>query len=191
MPSERVDAIFVTGDVCEVDYDLKWDDIRNIERCERQFESFCEWLSKQNSTHKILIGGNHELCSVEFMKEQCQKYEIIWLHKKSISIDSIKIYGDSGYPAIGMGHFGYYQDENYWKDIPIDTDILLTHGPPEHFGDNDEYPGCPELLRKISELDNLKLVLCGHNHDGIGEYEYKNRTVINSATILKSKTREI
>lgn len=57
-----------------------------------------------------------------------------------------------------------------WKDIPLDTDIVVTHTPPwTHRDETDERRagGC-EALRQALWRVRPRLAVCGHIHDGRG-----------------------
>ena len=66
-----------------------------------------------------------------------------------------------------------------WLKIPIDTDILITHGPP--FGHCDkvsigsENLGCVDLLNRVMEI-KPKYHLFGHIHGGHGK-DFDNDTI--------------
>jgi Icc-related predicted phosphoesterase len=58
-----------------------------------------------------------------------------------------------------------------WDKIPLDTDILITHGPPSgilDFVDPKNSPGCEDLTLKLKELKKLKLHVFGHIHESYG-----------------------
>ncbi|KAK8859194.1 Metallo-dependent phosphatase-like protein [Apiospora arundinis] len=57
-----------------------------------------------------------------------------------------------------------------WNDIPLDTDVLITHGP--SFGHRDETvgreaAGCEELRRAMWRV-RPRLAVCGHIHEARG-----------------------
>ncbi|KAF9939234.1 metallophosphoesterase domain-containing protein 1 [Modicella reniformis] len=59
-----------------------------------------------------------------------------------------------------------------WKHIPIDTDILVTHGPPKYHGDtvprqNNQHVGCHELLNRLKVV-RPRYHVFGHIHEGYG-----------------------
>lgn len=67
--------------------------------------------------------------------------------------------------------------EDIWKHIPEDTDILMTHGPPKHYGDvvpeqNNEHVGCEELLDRLRVVRPSYHVF-GHIHQGYGVSQIK------------------
>lgn len=59
----------------------------------------------------------------------------------------------------------------HWDMIPEDTEILLTHGPPQNILDEvirgGLNVGCPHLAKRIKETQ-VKLHLFGHIHEGRG-----------------------
>ncbi|KAI1399445.1 Metallo-dependent phosphatase [Hypoxylon fuscum] len=60
--------------------------------------------------------------------------------------------------------------EKIWKDIPLDTDILITHGPAHTHRDESrarEAVGC-ESLRQAMWRVRPRIALCGHIHEGRG-----------------------
>ncbi|KAK4181493.1 Metallo-dependent phosphatase-like protein [Triangularia setosa] len=52
-----------------------------------------------------------------------------------------------------------------WSEIPLDTDILVTHTPPR--GNCDVTLGCPFLKKRLSKV-RPRLHVCGHVHPGRG-----------------------
>jgi len=57
-----------------------------------------------------------------------------------------------------------------FEQIPMDTDILITHSPPYGFGDYCDAGriGSEALTQAIQKRPNLKLCVFGHNHDCFG-----------------------
>lgn len=157
-------------------------------------EDFCKWLSKiENYKTKIFIAGNHDWI---FQTDPAVAYEIVseydvhYLFNKTIQIDGIKIYGTPYQPEFMGWAFnlprGGRDLEVVWKNIPIDTDILITHGP--SFGNLDivkelnENLGCEILARRISEV-KPKIHACGHIHTGYG-YKFNGDTHFFNASVL-------
>lgn len=92
---------------------------------------------------------------------------IIYLKNSAVTIEGIKIWGSPVTPYfLGMA-FNKRRGEairKIWQQIPSDTDILITHGPP--FGVRDKKVGCEELLTQVGKLQP-KIHVFGHVH---GEY---------------------
>lgn len=59
-----------------------------------------------------------------------------------------------------------------WDQIPDETDVLITHGPPLGILDqayDGHQCGCPDLLTTIKERVKPRLHIFGHIHEGHGE----------------------
>ena len=76
-----------------------------------------------------------------------------------------------------------------WNEIPNDTDILITHGPP--FGHCDVTPsgnlnvGCEMLRVRVDEI-KPKIHVFGHVHSGYG-YKFHNDTHFINAAVLNER----
>ena len=71
-----------------------------------------------------------------------------------------------------------------WNNIPDDTDILVTHGPPLGYGDltnTNQRAGCLELLNTIRFRVKPKYHIYGHIHEGHGVRSNGTTTFINPA----------
>ncbi|KAK4203073.1 Metallo-dependent phosphatase-like protein [Triangularia verruculosa] len=87
------------------------------------------------------------------------------------------VFGSPYSPRHGLWAFGYEDsdpsqtqtstglDTRLWSNIPLDTDILATHTPPQ--GNCDATLGCPYLKKRLSEV-RPRLHVCGHIHPGRG-----------------------
>ena len=86
------------------------------------------------------------------------------------------------------------QLQNKWSEIPIDTDILLTHGPPYCHGDKVSGKTAKNIFkRNIGDKDLMNVILndikpmyhiYGHIHEGYGITKEKglNTAFINAST---------
>lgn len=127
------------------------------------------------------------------LKEVLDQYEIIYLQDSEIVIDGIKFYGSPWQPWFHDWAFNFPANVQYvgrhlppivqhvpeaakekWAEIPEDTNVLITHGPPlgildKAFSDaGDRRTGCPELRKRIPDLPNLKAHIFGHIHEQAG-----------------------
>ncbi|CAF1171872.1 unnamed protein product, partial [Didymodactylos carnosus] len=76
------------------------------------------------------------------------------------------------------------QLEAVWSKIPLNTDILLTHGPPSNILDRtftNESAGC-EVLTKRLKLVKPKLHVFGHIHEAYGNCESNGTIYVNACT---------
>jgi Icc-related predicted phosphoesterase len=100
-------------------------------------------------------------------------------------IEGVKFWGSPPPPPPPGNHWSFnltyaYTKEDadeVWDQIPDDTDILVTHGPPKGILDlvpgsyekfNPENVGCPYLLEHVMERVKPKLHVFGHIHEGYG-----------------------
>jgi Icc-related predicted phosphoesterase len=76
------------------------------------------------------------------------------------------------------------QLEKIYSRIPKDTNILVTHSPPYGILDKNMQGmpcGSMSLVKAINDLPNLKLVICGHIHEGRGHMERNGILYINAS----------
>jgi Icc-related predicted phosphoesterase len=163
-----------------------------------QVEKFLEWYDSLNFKYKIFIPGNHDFwfermstfAVNEMLKE---KYPtLIYLHDTNIEIEGLKIHGSGVTPWFHDWAFNRIGSDiiRHWDMIPLDTDILITHGGPKHIGSLNitlrtrEDVGCPYLYEKLSELKNLKLFVQGHIHEGRGSYTFAEGQLFINASLL-------
>jgi Icc-related predicted phosphoesterase len=162
---------------------------------------FFKWYSRQSQCrYKVMTVGNHDICFDHNHDEEThgnkwivslleQFPNIILLDNRSEIIEGIKIWGS---PATPWYHgkrwaFNYKGDDikHIWKDIPNDTDIIVTHGPVYGILDKihtGEDVGCPYLLEKIKEV-KPKFHICGHIHEGYGLLVKENTTFVNCSIV--------
>lgn len=110
-----------------------------------------------------------------------QAPSILWLKHEHAVINLVspsgpqttfKIFGSPFSPTQGMWAFGYGPDEAYqlWDQIPLDSDIVVTHTPPKYHCDETRERravGC-EGLRNALWRVRSRLAVCGHVHEGRG-----------------------
>lgn len=156
---------------------------------------FIEWYSSlANIKHKVWIAGNH-CTSIEHglidTKKLSEEKGLIYLQHESIEIEGLKIFGSPYTPRFGYGWaFNVDRGESmkrYWSEIPDDTEFLIVHGPPYGILDavmSGERVGCEDMIERINNLKNLKLVQYGHIHEDYGhelidDVHYINASVLN------------
>lgn len=161
----------------------------------REVEEFLAWFNELPYTHKIMIAGNHdfwfEKVSTFAVNEMLQeKYpNIVYLNDSGIEIDGVKFWGSPVQPWFYDWAFNRMGTDicRHWDMIPLDTDVLITHGPMKGFLDmtvRGVSTGCPYLLEKSAEMTNLKLFVCGHIHEAYGKFEFPDGGVFVNASIL-------
>ncbi|CAJ0939859.1 unnamed protein product, partial [Mesorhabditis belari] len=165
-----------------------------------KISEFNDQLGRLPHKYKIVIAGNHEL-GFEDGEDVLRRtpemqthgtprgYKLLtnatYLHDSSIQIENLKLYGSSWHPLRGYSFHVERGPEmmEKWKQIPKDTDILITHGPPLGYNDARD----PEIfwgdfdLLKIVTARKPKYHLHGHMHEGYGVCSNGETTFINSA----------
>lgn len=159
-----------------------------------EVETFLEWYNDLPYTYKILIAGNHD-----FFFEQAPEYEIeavlakypniIYLNDSGVELEGIKIWGSPVQPWFHSWAFNRKDEKilEHWDLIPLDTNILLTHGPMKGYLDltnGGDIVGCPYLLDKLKDFTNLKLHQCGHIHEAYGSYQFADGPLLINASVL-------
>jgi Icc-related predicted phosphoesterase len=137
------------------------------------------WLEEQRHKFKwgVIVPGNHDLHiekHLEETKQACAEIGYVLLHNESYVLENgVKIYGSAHTPNYHNWAFMLDQCEiqNAWELIPLDTRILITHGPPKGILDlsyRGEHIGCWDLANKVREVKPV-LHQFGHAHEGAGE----------------------
>ncbi|CAI6095902.1 unnamed protein product [Clonostachys chloroleuca] len=135
-----------------------------------------DWLRSKPHPVKIVIAGNHDywfdpvnrptedVCSGQVP----DLTGLIYLENSS-TLQEVKgrklhIYGAPYMPKVDGYRFAFEYTEAtqpWLNKVPMETDILVTHCPPQHH--RDLYQGCPHLLREVWRVKPL-LHVFGHAH---------------------------
>ena len=194
------DLLLIAGDIFETQYGPN---IRQ-EDAEAQFqectERFFPWLHQQNFQHCVFIWGNHDFIgeSHDFF-DQPLPPRVHFLHDSLTTLKfadrSLKIFGTPWTPWFGEWAFNAPEPENHsddepflsniWDRCPVDTDILLCHGPPKGYGDltrTGKSAGSAAFTRAIQRI-KPKLAVFGHIHEAAGSYTLANTQLINASVV--------
>lgn len=162
----------------------------------KEVKKFNAWLSSLPCRHKVVIAGNHDRCC------ECRTPQAVqalltnarYLQDSAVTIDGIKIYGSPYTPTFFDWAFMLDRGPDLadkWQQIPDDTDILVTHGPPMGKLDwsiyGKQHVGC-EALRDRIEAVKPKFHVFGHIHYDHGytrnaDTEFFNACICNEAYI--------
>ena len=145
-----------------------------------EFEHFVAWMRRLPHKHKIFVPGNHD-GFVEAHTDHCRELTdhagIDMLIDQRLEIDGVKFWGSPWTPVFRNWYFMKERGEEirkHWDLIPDDTDVLITHGPPQGVLDRTSYEnfyvGCEDLKIAIDRV-KPKLNVFGHVHEGRGSYE--------------------
>jgi Icc-related predicted phosphoesterase len=149
---------------------------------------FNTWLGELPHRLKICVPGNHEFFLEAAPSQRSLLSNATVLINEGIEIDGFRIWGSPVTPLYG-GAFGLSSAADrrqLYAQIPEDTDLLITHGPP--FGILDIVPGselhsgCHELLEAVVRI-RPKLHVFGHAHGAHGIFQTDHTTFVNAALL--------
>jgi hypothetical protein len=172
---------------------------------EHELKNFFTWMnSLSNYEHKVFIAGNHDWGfqdNPDFVKETLEDYypHIDYLEDDMYVLgddyqSAIKIWGSPWQPEFYNWAFNLPRNgeelKAKWDMIPMNTDILITHGPAWGYvdtveGRRGEHLGC-ELLAERIKVVKPKIHLCGHIHTGNG-YMFDGDTHYINASVLNER----
>lgn len=177
-----------------------------------QLLDFVNWFGNQKHKHKILIFGNHDwgmdgngkdylswcrrrgvpLTDLDDIRVEVERLisdlGIILLNRSGVEIEGIKFWGAPDNAKFGGWAFNRNNTQltEIWKNIPDDTDILITHGPAYGILDRNlegDMCGDVPLMKRLNTLPNLKYHICGHIHEDAGVVKVNNTVHINASML--------
>jgi Icc-related predicted phosphoesterase len=100
---------------------------------------------------------------------------VYYLENSSVKLEGINIWGSPYSPSFGYGwafNKGRGNDiAQCWNEIPMDTDIVITHTPIYGYNDRaantNQNVGCADLYHRMKEV-KPHLHFCGHIHEAYG-----------------------
>jgi hypothetical protein len=152
-------------------------------KSEQAMDRFLAWFAEQPARYRVLTCGNHEYpVEADPDKWRLRVRDAALLLNDSITIEGIKLWSSPVTP-LREGAFGISDEaerETLWRTIPNDTDILVTHGPPQGILDGGQ--GCPALRRAVIRV-KPKLHCFGHIHSAYGVQPTKNTLFVNASIL--------
>ena len=166
-----------------------------------EIQQFLKWFNGlDNYTHKIFIAGNHDWGfqnDPKMCQEQLEFYNKVTYLQDNLEVigedyeTAVKVYGSPWQPefynwAFNLPRLG--DDlKKYWSMIPDDTDVLITHGPPNEARDfvsnwrqGDVNVGCELLRYRVDQIKPLVHVF-GHIHGAYGAAHIKDTLFVNAS----------
>jgi len=164
---------------------------------------FVEWFQNlEGYDHKIFIAGNHDWAfyrnpswlSGIINDENLSQSDVVYLQDSGFTIEDpefsrpIKFWGSPWQPEFYNWAFNVPRDElhKYWELIPKDTDVLITHGPPQEIRDfaqmSQTAQGCSSLRFHVEERIRPALHVFGHLHESYGSMQLKETLYVNAST---------
>ncbi len=165
---------------------------------QKTHDEFLKWYSELDIKYKILVAGNHDEVVAEIgyneMRQVCHTLGIIYLQDTGIEIEGVKFWGSP--MSSEFGNWAFMKNDmdlytQHWEKIPLDTNVLITHGPAygkcdEVFQDNgnDNSVGSKSLNLMTGKLKDLKYHFVGHIHDSCGETHQDEHYTTYNACIM-------
>jgi hypothetical protein len=116
----------------------------------------CISLLRQSSSITYL---NHEAKTIHLTKTEGPQ-------------TTFKVFGSPYSPRRGLWAFGYPPEDAdaLWEQVPLDSDVVITHTPPKHHCDESPTRGSAgcEALRQALWRVRPRLAVCGHVHEARG-----------------------
>lgn len=144
-----------------------------------------DWFSNLPHKHKLWIAGNHDFYPEGFSKEifKIMVNFSTYLQDDEVVIEGIKFYGFPWTPIFNDWSFMLNESrmKEKVKEIPKDTDVLISHGPcygildqlRKANGTFGESVGSIPLRDRVKEI-KPSIHVFGHIHEGYGKYtDYK------------------
>jgi Icc-related predicted phosphoesterase len=156
-----------------------------------EIAKFNHWLGRLPHPYKILIAGNHDwLFEKEPALAESLVTNAVYLRDSAVIIEGLKFYGSPWQPRFMHWAFNLSRGAEIrrkWDLIPEDTDVLITHGPPNGILDlvprdltgTFENTGCEELARAVKRI-KPRLHVFGHIHEGYGMERRPGTTFVNA-----------
>ena len=159
---------------------------------ENEAVDFLGWFCDLPYPYKVLIAGNHDDClygaNIDGLPNNCY-----YLNGSGVTIEGVRFYGISMFMEDDIS--GDY--ETRLHQIPLDTEVLITHQPPFGVLDlcGDIHFGSKVMKERMKEL-NLKAHFFGHIHAAYGRVEkegvvYSNAALVGDNYVLEHYPRVI
>lgn len=186
-PLPKADVLIHAGDTCNMG-------------SEGDIRSFVYWFQNlKGYDTKIFIAGNHDW-GFQWKQpwlynyindENLSQSDCVYLEDSEFILKvpefsrPIKFWGSPWQPDFMNWAFNVPRDQlyKYWELIPLDTDILITHGGPQGIRDytsRNEPQGCSSLRHYVEKI-NPALHVYGHIHEAYGSMVVNNTLFVNAS----------
>ena len=164
LPLPEGDILVHSGDFCK----LGWKHAIVSPNFIDHIRQINEFFAKQPHKHKIIVGGNHDSALDLGSRERTQERltNVIYLEDSGVELEGIKFHGSpwtaQRWTSNARGFVKKWgKFEHHWDSIAPDTDVLVTHMPPQ---------GVMDLARIkfkfISGSNEGVCDVCGYEHPG-------------------------
>ena len=160
--------------------------------------AFNDWLGTLPHKYKLITAGNHDLFLTDEENRRFITNADLVIHQ-TVEVEGIKFFispfsrrfSDRGAFALSSAAMA----KQTWEEIPIDVDVLVTHGPPQGILDIDETvtgnkpQGCP-ILRDWVEAYKPSVHIFGHIHKSHGALQSQHTRFYNCSIASGSNHEE-
>ena len=154
---------------------------------EPEARPFFDWYLELNIATKVFVPGNHST-AVEQGLVRAEDYPSVrFLIHEEMSCNAMEIFGTPYTPQFFDWAYMKRREEldRYWAEIPTDTEILITHGPPKGVRDvmrhwrtkEPIHVGSKKLTRHVTERIRPRIHAFGHLHDEAGIENFGTETL--------------
>lgn len=135
---------------------------------------FRTWFNALPAREVVWIGGNHDFACQKPDKGLLGAFKGHYLQDSGVELFGLKIYGLPWTPPFFDWAFMAHEDKLRYlcSQIPLDTDIVVSHGPPRNVRDknSDGHPCGSYALWERMTLVRPRLCVFGHIHEGRGTH---------------------
>jgi len=136
---------------------------------EEHARDFNAWLGEQPHRIKLVVLGNHE-SNAPWSSRATELLSNATLLRQSDF--QLELPDGKHLRVFGTDFFWPCPDGNpYFDQIPLDTDILIAHGPAKNCADGNK--GCPALLKAVQRCQP-EVVISGHVHFARGACQLRH-----------------
>lgn len=153
-----------------------------------ELRAAADWITRLPHRHKVIVAGNHDWA---FAREPAAARAMFpgvhYLEDAGLTLDGLRFYGSPWQPEFCNWAFNLPRGPALaavWARIPRGLDVLITHGPPEGFGDRTTITsraGCADLRARVAEIQP-RLHVFGHIHQDGGIWQDGATTFANVTT---------
>ena len=150
------------------------------------------WIDSLPHANKVVVAGNHDWALAregerEVARAALAEAGVVYLEDAEATVAGLRIYGSPWQPEFFAWAFNLPRGApraEKWAAIPAGLDVLITHGPPQGYGDRvtaSRAEGCVDLRARVAVV-RPRLHLFGHIHEDGGMWEEHGTVFANVTT---------
>jgi Icc-related predicted phosphoesterase len=193
------DLLIIAGDVCPDGFGRQF--ARDAPEQQKAWfdQTIRPWVARAPAKRTILTWGNHDWCGqlCTFEDSASAALAIVVDNAVSVPDDSAAAGAVSVWASPWSNQYGDWAFMKapaslapVYAPIPAGIDILVSHQPPLGYGDQSAdfasgqiiNIGSRELLETIDRV-RPKIVVCGHIHEGYGQFERNGTRIYNVSVV--------